>query len=121
MTITAKFPGKCARCGGAVAPGEKIEWSKGAPIRHSDCSAAPTENGNQKPRLCACGRTIQGSYRQCYRCAHPGGDTDSAGNRISTGASYRAGVTAPAGRCCPECGERDCAKAWDIHDLCDED
>jgi hypothetical protein len=46
---------------------------------------------------------------------------DSAGNSISTGASYRAGVTAPGARRCPRCGGRECARAWSSHDLCDED
>ncbi len=47
--------------------------------------------------------------------------TDSYGNRIGNGDSYRAGVTAPHGRTCPMCGRRDCARAWDSRDLCDED
>lgn len=46
---------------------------------------------------------------------------DSAGLSISSGASYRAGVTAPHGRTCPECGSRECSKAWNARDLCDED
>jgi hypothetical protein len=28
---------------------------------------------------------------------------------------------APGGRRCPECGQRDCSKAWDGRGLCDED
>ena len=31
------------------------------------------------------------------------------------------GGRAPHGRVCPECGSRDCAKAWNGRDLCDED
>jgi hypothetical protein len=46
---------------------------------------------------------------------------DSVGNRIGDGSSYQAGVTAPHGRRCPVCGSRECAKAWDPHDLCDDD
>jgi hypothetical protein len=46
---------------------------------------------------------------------------DSSGNRIGDGSSYRAGVTAPHGQRCPECGSRECAKAWDHNDLCDHD
>jgi len=49
------------------------------------------------------------------------GSTDRHGNSISDGSSYRAGVTAPHGRCCPECGRRDCAKAWDQYACCDDD
>jgi hypothetical protein len=35
MTITAKYASKCARCGGQIQVGEKIEWSKGSPAMHS--------------------------------------------------------------------------------------
>jgi hypothetical protein len=28
---------------------------------------------------------------------------------------------APGGRSCPECGQRDCSKAWSRGNLCDED
>ena len=38
MTITAKFPGRCADCGGPISPGQQIEWEKGKPARHVDCS-----------------------------------------------------------------------------------
>lgn len=47
--------------------------------------------------------------------------TDRYGNRIGNGESYRAGVTAPHGQTCLECGSRECPKAWDRHDLCDND
>ena len=49
------------------------------------------------------------------------GRGDSFGNSIRSGASYRAGVTAPHGRKCPMCGSRECSKAWDPRDLCDDD
>lgn len=42
MTITAKYPSRCATCGGSVTPGQQIEWAKGQPVRHTDCAAAPT-------------------------------------------------------------------------------
>jgi hypothetical protein len=47
--------------------------------------------------------------------------TDAYGNRVSNGESYAAGVLAPHGRRCPICGSRECAKAWNPKDLCDED
>lgn len=40
MTITAKFPASCASCGGRIIPGQRIEWSKGAPARHTSCPGA---------------------------------------------------------------------------------
>ena len=36
--ITARFPGKCAACKAPIVPGQQIEWSKGAPARHQDCT-----------------------------------------------------------------------------------
>ena len=47
--------------------------------------------------------------------------TDSRGHSIRSGASYRAGVTAAHGRTCPSCGSRECARAWDPRDLCEDD
>ena len=44
-----------------------------------------------------------------------------AGRSIGSGASYRAGVTAPGGRVCPQCGSRECSRAWSPHNQCDED
>lgn len=35
--------------------------------------------------------------------------------------SGRSGNFAPGRRKCPECGSRECSKAWNSHDLCDED
>jgi len=32
--ITAKFAGKCARCGGWIAAGTVVEWERGAGVRH---------------------------------------------------------------------------------------
>lgn len=49
------------------------------------------------------------------------GGRDSAGNLTRNGDSYRAGVRAPHRRTCPNCGSRECAKAWNPRDLCDED
>jgi hypothetical protein len=40
MTITAKFAGTCAVCGGRIAAGDKIEWSKGKATRHAACPKA---------------------------------------------------------------------------------
>ena len=43
------------------------------------------------------------------------------GAMASSGYSYRASNAAPRGRVCPECGSRECSKAWNPRDLCDED
>jgi hypothetical protein len=37
MTITARYDGKCKQCGGHIAAGAKIEWSKGDGSRHVKC------------------------------------------------------------------------------------
>jgi UvrD-like helicase family protein/AAA domain-containing protein len=50
MTITAKFPGTCAACGGPVVPGQKVEWDKAAKtVRHETCSAAETPEVDRRP------------------------------------------------------------------------
>ncbi len=56
MTISAKYPGRCRACGGAIAAGERIEWAQGAGARHVHCqgagatapaaNAAPAHSGN---------------------------------------------------------------------------
>lgn len=35
MTITAKFAGTCAKCGGPIAVGDRIWFEKGQPVTHS--------------------------------------------------------------------------------------
>lgn len=37
MTITAKFSGTCKKCGGHIATGSQIEWSKGSGAQHTTC------------------------------------------------------------------------------------
>lgn len=39
MIITAKFASSCATCGQTIDAGTKIEWTKGAPVRHTSCAA----------------------------------------------------------------------------------
>lgn len=34
MTLTAKFSGKCTKCGGVIPAGMKCEWERGAGVRH---------------------------------------------------------------------------------------
>jgi len=37
MIMNARFPGKCKRCGGAIAVGDEIEWSPGGGATHITC------------------------------------------------------------------------------------
>jgi len=48
MTITAKYPGKCSKCGQAIQVGSQIEWEKGKGARHSHCPTvqAPVNDPN---------------------------------------------------------------------------
>jgi hypothetical protein len=40
MTITARYPGKCSQCGGAIEPGQAIEWDKETKrTSHTECPA----------------------------------------------------------------------------------
>lgn len=50
MTIVAKFPSRCACCGGSIQPGEKIEWKKGEPARHARCAAKPARASTPRER-----------------------------------------------------------------------
>ncbi len=38
MTIKARYPSQCAVCGGAIAPGDAIEWTRGSRARHTTCA-----------------------------------------------------------------------------------
>lgn len=50
MTITAKYPGRCRKCGGDINVGNSIEWRRGEKAYHTECpDAAPApraENSN---------------------------------------------------------------------------
>lgn len=43
MTITAKFDGKCKRCGVKILAGQQIEWTKENGAQHIDCCAVNPE------------------------------------------------------------------------------
>lgn len=45
MTIKARYPGECSKCGGPVAVGQQIEWEKGKGARHTDCPVV------ERPRI----------------------------------------------------------------------
>ena len=72
MTITAKFPGKCAACGGQINPGDRIEWENGQKARHAECPTSgailnaayqpkgETARTNRKSEPCTfCGTMLQ--------------------------------------------------------------
>ena len=40
---------------------------------------------------------------------------------LTLGQANRRNFARAGGRACPECGDRNCAKAWDRRDLCDND
>jgi hypothetical protein len=62
MAITAKYPGKCSECGGAVKAGERIEWDKkaekGKAVRHTRCAAAKTPEVNRPKTFAPTGEQL---------------------------------------------------------------
>lgn len=40
MTITARYPGICTKCGRAFKAGDQINWTKGVGSEHAKCTAA---------------------------------------------------------------------------------
>lgn len=42
MTIVARYPGYCSRCGLSITIGQQIEWARGARPRHTTCPAIPS-------------------------------------------------------------------------------
>jgi len=41
MTITAKHPGTCTKCGSGIVAGAAINWERGRGAEHVTCPAAP--------------------------------------------------------------------------------
>lgn len=62
MTITAKYPGKCSACDGAVKAGERIEWDKkaekGKSVRHTRCAAKETPEVNRPKTFAPTGEQL---------------------------------------------------------------
>jgi hypothetical protein len=50
--ITAKFTGKCVRCGGVIPSGTQCTWAQGEGVRHINCTvtAVAKHNDNAAPR-----------------------------------------------------------------------
>ena len=80
MTITAKYPSRCACCHQPIEVGSKIEWSKGSPARHAACAggtvsapASAARRSSYRP-----GTTYErGVGRTCDEC----GDRATPGTR----------------------------------------
>jgi DNA-directed RNA polymerase subunit RPC12/RpoP len=78
MIITAKFPSKCATCGGSINVGDKIEWSKGERTRHAKCQPAATPDADDLCAECQAPLHGKGTMRRdmsglmglvCRRCS----------------------------------------------------
>mgnify|MGYP000874517037 CR=1 FL=1 len=52
MTITAKYQGRCTKCGGRINIGDKIEWERGKGSHHVECpdNPEPVETKTQNPK-----------------------------------------------------------------------
>lgn len=46
MTMSAKYAGKCRKCGGAINPGDQIDWERGRGAAHINC---PESNPQADP------------------------------------------------------------------------
>jgi hypothetical protein len=97
-TMTARFPGKCASCGGRISVGSSILWAKGEGARHADCStataAAPAKRASGISEL-RNGRWVTISRRE-LRAAVRGDDSRRIGEDDDTAGYHgqdRAGRT----------------------------
>ena len=58
MTITAKYASICPCCNRSIAPGDKVEWSKGTKARHVACagsSPSTVSRATTQRRTCCVG------------------------------------------------------------------
>lgn len=62
MTITAKFAGRCTKCGGHIAVGAQIEWERTAGARHLKCPEGQPVQQQTGPR-----KTGQ-LWEECQKC-----------------------------------------------------
>jgi hypothetical protein len=70
MTITAKFAGRCKRCGGWINAGEKVEWEKGEGIRHIECSASAPKSPPARARSSEPRKMTSMYNGKCSECGH---------------------------------------------------
>lgn len=50
MVMSAKFAGRCRKCGGSIHVGDRIEWSKGEGASHATCPSSTSAKPAAKPR-----------------------------------------------------------------------
>lgn len=77
MTITAKFASRCPQCSQQISPGQQVEWERGQPARHTDCSSAAAPATAPQPKPITLERT---GRRTWFR-----GDTYGARNILRDG------------------------------------
>lgn len=70
MTITAKFSGRCKRCGGWINAGEKVEWESGKGIRHLDCSASAPKSPPERAHSSEPRKMTSMYDSKCVECGH---------------------------------------------------
>ncbi len=81
MTITARYPSRCATCGAPIIPGQQIEWERGSQPRHTHCPEQPAESHthaaaaprgvrtNAKRAACsACGTMLAPGTGRLWQC-----------------------------------------------------
>ena len=76
MTITASYPGKCARCGGGIRPGQQIEWQRGQKPYHTACPSEQEPVAHSNPYVPAGVKAA--SERQIALIERLNGDTKYA-------------------------------------------
>jgi hypothetical protein len=89
-----------------------ISQSKAMEARRIVSTAPQTAKPAFTGKCLKCKGPVKEPYLVCYGCKHP----DDASQRRAPRGNF-----APGGATCPMCGSRECARAWDPRDLCDED
>lgn len=64
MTITARYPGKCSKCGRSITVGEKIEWSRGSKAYHSKCPMESAKAAAMQPTKKSSGPRLASSKQK---------------------------------------------------------
>lgn len=89
--MTARYAGKCTRCGGQIKPGQPIDWDRTThATQHIDCPSRSAQTAPQRSITVQTSghthshRTAQGPLKHCWEC----------------GCAYH-------GRECPRCGEEE--------------